>query len=156
MWYFFQQYHRPSGGSGQGHHRGDPHGAPPPYPGRGGSSNAAHPPGAPGRGYGEGRGHYNRSRDHYVGDGQPVAGSSHTGHHGGGSARGSSGGQRQDRGGDRRSGHRSSRIEMQPMRQNVKYYCQIFKMKLPDLPIHAVLEKPTKSLFIQRLTLLCM
>ena len=74
------------------------------------------PPGAPGRGYGEGRGHYNRSRDHCAPDSQGVAGSAHSSYHAGGSARGSSGGHRQERGGDRRSGHRSSRIEMQPMR----------------------------------------
>jgi len=109
-----KHYRRTSGSTGHGHNRGD-HGAPPPYPGRGGASSAAGPPGAPGRGYGEGRGHYNRSRDHYVSEGQPVAGPSHGNCHRGGNTRGGSGAHRQDRGGDR-SGHRGSRIEMQPMR----------------------------------------
>ena len=110
-----KNYHRPSdrqsGGNNHGHHRGD-HGAPPPYPGRGGNATAVHPPGAPGRGYGEGRGHYNRSRESYGPEG--VGGSSQGAYHGG--ARGSSNPHRQDRNNERRSGHRSSRIEMQPMR----------------------------------------
>ena len=67
------------------------HGAPPPYPGRGG----------PGHGYGEGRGHYNRASSHPAEFNQQQM--------------------RQDRrggGGDRRSaaGNRGSRFEMQPMR----------------------------------------
>merc|ERR1711981_1348745 len=96
-----KHYHRPSGGNSHGNHRGE-HGAPPPYPGRGGNATAAvHPPGAPGRGYGEGRGHYNRSRDHYVPDSQGVTGAAHSNCHGGGSARGSSSGHRQERSGDR-------------------------------------------------------
>ena len=58
-------------------------GAPPPYSGA--------PAGGPGHGYGEGRGHYNRSR----GGGGAAAGGG-----GGGGERGGSGG---GRGGDRRS-----------------------------------------------------
>ena len=106
-----QHYHRPSGGNNHGHHRGE-QGAPPPYPGRGGNTSAVHPPGAPGRGYGEGRGHYNRSRESYGPEG--AGGASQSAYQGG--ARGSSNHHRQDRHNERRSGHRSSRIEMQPMR----------------------------------------
>jgi len=72
-------------------------GAPPPYPGA--------PSGGPGHGYGEGRGHYNRSR----GSGEPRGG-------GQGKA-----GPQQGQGGDRRSWapqqgpQRHSRIEMSPI-----------------------------------------
>ena len=71
--------------------------------------------GAPGHGYGEGRGHYNRSRgyDQSTHLQDPVAVTSGNGGHGGRSRR-----THQDNS-DRHNlsaSHRSSRIEMQPMR----------------------------------------
>ena len=111
----FQHYRQANSGS-----RGI---APPPYPGRGGESNmqttrgVGGQSGVPGHGYGEGRGHYNRSRgyDQPTNLQDPAATTAGNGSHGGRSRR-----THQDNA-DRHNlnlsgGHRSSRIEMQPMR----------------------------------------
>ena len=93
--------------------------APPPYPGRGGENGVqitrgvGGQSGVPGHGYGEGRGHYNRSRGyeqttHLQDPDAAIAGNSS---HGGRSRR-----THQDNAHNISAGHRSSRIEMQPMR----------------------------------------
>jgi len=108
-----QHYRQANGGS-----RGI---APPPYPGRGGenstqiSRGVGGQSGVPGHGYGEGRGHYNRSRGYDQSTHlQDAAGATA----GNGSNGGRSRRTHQDNA-DRHNlsaGHRSSRIEMQPMR----------------------------------------
>jgi len=117
------------------------YGAPPPYPGRngggggGGSSQpnggAAGPsrgsaiPGGPGRGYGEGRGHYNRSRGADMCAAESRSAAAHHPMQVGGGSRGGGGGvhpdardPRRSRGGSRDppGGNRGSRIEMSPLR----------------------------------------
>ena len=125
------------------------HGAPPPYPGRGGghgghgggpSGGGAVPrpgssaiPGGPGRGYGEGRGHYNRSKNEQYnpnGSSHPMnqmagphgasrgsgreGGANGSGHIGPRDSRAAGGPDRSSR--NRNNGNRGSRIEMSPLR----------------------------------------
>jgi len=94
--------------------------APPPYPGRGGENStendrgAGVPSGVPGHGYGEGRGHYNRSRGYEPSTHrQDTASAIGNGSHGGRSRR------NYQENLDRQhlsASHGSSRLEMQPMR----------------------------------------